>query len=99
MALHKALGARALPAPGRTLTFIWGDENRATRQWLTSHPEQAKGAQYMFSMDMTGEDVAKTGAAFLIENQPDPSALSAPPSHPPPPYGAAPPPPHALHCN
>ena len=32
--------------------------------------EQAKGVQYMFSMDMTGEDVAKTGGAFLIEKQP-----------------------------
>ncbi len=88
IALHKAIAAKALPAPGRTLTFIWGDENRATRQWLTSHPEQAKGAQYMFSMDMTGEDVAKTGGAFLIEKQPDPSAVWARPSDPHTAWGA-----------
>ncbi len=88
IALHKAIAAKALPAPGRTLTFIWGDENRATRQWLTSHPEQAKGAQYMFSMDMTGEDVTKTGGAFLIEKQPDPSAVWARPSDPHTAWGA-----------
>jgi len=73
VALHKAIAAGALPAPGRTLTFIWGNENSASRQWITSHPEQAKGVQYMFSMDMTGEDVAKTGGTFLIEKQEDPA--------------------------
>jgi hypothetical protein len=29
----------------------------------------------MFSMDMTGEDVAKTGGSFLIERWPDPGAV------------------------
>jgi hypothetical protein len=64
---------KALPPPARTLTFIWGDENRGSRAWLTAHPDQAKGVQYMFSMDMTGEDTAKTGGTFLIEKQADPS--------------------------
>jgi aminopeptidase YwaD len=75
VAMHDAIAAKALPPPGRTLTFIWGDENRASRQWITSHPDAAKGVQYMFSMDMTGEDVAKTGGTFLIEKQADPSAV------------------------
>jgi hypothetical protein len=30
----------------------------------------------MFSMDMTGEDVTKTGGSFLIERWPDPAAVS-----------------------
>jgi aminopeptidase YwaD len=89
VALHKAIAAKALPAPGRTLTFIWGDENRASHQWLTSHPDQAKGVQYMFSLDMTGEDVAKTGGAFLIEKQPDPSAVWPRPSDPHTEWGAS----------
>jgi aminopeptidase YwaD len=89
VALHKAIAAKALPAPGRTLTFIWGDENRASHQWLTSRPDQAKGVQYMFSMDMTGEDVAKTGGAFLIEKQPDPSAVWPRPSDPHTEWGAS----------
>ena len=29
----------------------------------------------MFSLDMTGEDTAKTGGTFLIEKQADPSAV------------------------
>ena len=89
LALHKAIAANALAAPGRTLTFIWGDENRASHQWLTVHPDEAKGVQYMFSMDMTGEDVSKTGGSFLIEKQPDPSAVWARPSDPHTAWGAS----------
>jgi len=89
LALQKAIAAKALPAPGRTLTFIWGDENRGSRAWLTAHPEQAKGVQYMFSLDMTGEDVAKTGGTFLIEKQPDPSAVWPRPSDPHTAWGAS----------
>jgi hypothetical protein len=88
IALHKGIAAKALPAPGRTLTFIWGDENLASRQWLTSHPERTRRAQYMFSLDMTGEDVLKTGGTFLIEKQPDPSAVWPRPSDPHTAWGA-----------
>ena len=89
VALQKAIAAKALAAPGRTLTFIWGDENRASRAWLTAHPEQARGVQYMFSLDMTGEDTAKTGGTFLIEKQPDPSAVWPRPSDPHSAWGAS----------
>lgn len=89
VALQKAIAAKALPAPGRTLTFIWGNENSASRAWLTAHPEQAKGVQYMFSLDMTGEDVAKTGGSFLIEKQADPSAVWPRPSDPHTAWGAS----------
>ena len=89
IALQKAIAAKALPAPGRTLTFIWGDENRGSRAWLTAHQDQAKLVQYMFSLDMTGEDVAKTGGSFLIEKQPDPSAVWARPSDPHTAWGAS----------
>jgi len=82
IALQQAIASKALPPPGRTLTFIWGDENRGSRAWLTAHAEQAKRVQYMFSLDMTGEDVAKTGGAFLIEKQADPSAVWPRPSDP-----------------
>jgi hypothetical protein len=90
IALRQAIDAKALPPPGRTLTFIWGDENRGSRAWLTAHPEQAKGVQYMFSMDMTGEDTAKTGGTFLIEKQADPSAVWARPSDPHTAWGSSP---------
>jgi len=89
VALHKAIAAGALAAPGRTLTFIWGDENRGSRAWLTSHPDQAKGVQYMLSLDMTGEDTSKTGGTFLIEKQADPSAVWPRPSDPHTAWGAS----------
>ena len=81
-ALREAIGAGAIPPPERTLTFIWGDEIRASRQWVRDHPEEAKGVQYMFSLDMTGEDPTKTGGPFLIEKMPDPSAVWSRPSDP-----------------
>jgi hypothetical protein len=87
-ALVEAIGAGALPAPDRTLTFIWADEVRGSRHWLTSRPMDAKGVQYMFALDMTGEDVAKTGGSFLIEKQADPSAVWDRPSDPHTEWGA-----------
>jgi len=88
IALKRAIEAKTLPPPGRTLTFIWGDENRGSRAWLNAHPEQAKGVRYMFSLDMTGEDVRKTGGSFLIEKQADPSAVWPRPSDPHTAWGA-----------
>jgi len=88
VALGEAARPRALGRPGRTLTFMWVDEVRGSRQWLISHADQAKGVQYMFSLDMTGEDTAKTGGTFLIEKQADPSAVWTRPSDPHTAWGA-----------
>ena len=89
-ALARAIRDGRLPPPARTLTFIWADEVRGSRQWLTSHPDDAKGVQYMFALDMTGEDTSKTGGTFLIEKQPDPSAVWPRPSDPHTAWGASP---------
>ena len=86
--LAHAVRTGALTAPGRTLTFIWTDEIRGSRQWLSAYPEQAKAVQYMFSLDMTGEDTAKTGGTFLIEKQADPTAVWSRPSDPHTEWGA-----------
>ena len=43
----------------------------------------------MFSLDMTGEDTAKTGGTFLIEKQADPSAVWTRPSDPHSEWGAS----------
>jgi hypothetical protein len=87
--LKRAIDEKALSPPGRTLTFVWGDENRGSRAWLTAHPDRANGVQYMFSMDMTGEDTTKTGGTFLIEKQADPSAVWPRPSDPHTAWGAS----------
>ena len=88
-ALAEAIASGALPAPARTLTFMWVDEIRGSERWLANRPAEAKGVQYMFSMDMTGEDTAKTGGTFLIEKQPDPSAVWVRPSDPHSEWGAS----------
>lgn len=88
-ALIEAVRAGALPPPERTLTFMWVDEIRGSREWITSRPAEAKGVQYMFSMDMTGEDTRKTGGTFLIEKQADPSAVWERPSDPHSEWGAS----------
>ena len=81
-AIAAGIKAGTLPKPARTLTFMWLEEIRGSRQWLTDHPVDAKRVRYMFSLDMTGEDPAKTGGPFLIEKMPDPSAVWARPSDP-----------------
>jgi aminopeptidase YwaD len=88
-ALVGAIQSGALPRPERTLTFMWVDELRGSRQWISSHPDAARGVQYMFAMDMTGEDTAKTGGSFLIEKQGDPSAVWPRPSDPHTEWGAS----------
>ena len=87
-ALVEAIKAGELPRPERTLTFLWADEVRGSRQWIASHSADARRVQYMFAMDMTGEDTAKTGGRFLIEKQADPSAVWARPSDPHTEWGA-----------
>ena len=77
-----AIASKALPRPGRTLTFVWGDEMRASREWLRTEPGRAASARAMISLDMTGEDAAKTGGTFIIEKEPDPSAVWPRPSDP-----------------
>ncbi len=68
--------------PRRTLTFLWGDEMRVSREWLRARTRRAATGRYMMSLDMTGEDVKKTGGTFLIEKEPDPSAVWPRPSDP-----------------
>ncbi len=80
--LVAAINAGELTRPERTLTFMWVDEVRGSRQWITSHRADARRVQYMFAMDMTGEDTGKTGGTFLIEKQADPSAVWSRPSDP-----------------
>jgi len=80
--LQAAIAAKAIPPPARTITFVWGDEMRVSREWLRADAARAKNVRYMISLDMTGENAAKTGGSFLIEKEPDPSAVWFRPSDP-----------------
>ena len=74
-ALANAIASGKMPRPERTITMLWLNEISGSRQWLQEHADQKPGVRYMFSMDMTGEDVTKTGGSFLIERWPDPAAV------------------------
>jgi aminopeptidase YwaD len=75
--------ARALAAlvragrvsPARSVTFVWGDEIKSTRDYIAGHSVRARGIRWGMSLDMVGEDTEKTGGTFLIEKMPDPSAV------------------------
>jgi len=88
LAMHDAVRRGAAPAPERTITFLWVDEIRGSQQWIKDHPEDARRVLAMLSLDMTGEDTAKTGGTFLIEKGPDPSAIWERPSDPHSEWGA-----------
>lgn len=88
LAIHKGIQDGTLPRPARTLTFMWVDEIRGSEQWLKAHADRVSGVVTMLSLDMTGEDTARTGGTFLIEKQPDPSAIWERPSDPHSEWGA-----------
>ena len=76
------IGDGQIPPLARTLTLIWGDENRASDAWIAADPARARRVVAMMSLDMTGEDTSKTGGTFLIEKGPDPTAFWDRPSDP-----------------
>ncbi|HEU4700808.1 MAG TPA: M28 family peptidase [Gemmatimonadales bacterium] len=59
----------------RTITFVWGDEIRAIARYLKEDSVRARDVRFGLSLDMVGENTAKTGGTFLIEKMPDPSAV------------------------
>lgn len=89
LAMQKGMADGVLPRPARTLTLLWGDENRASDAWIAEDPARVSRVLAMMSLDMTGEDTAKTGGTFLIEKSPDPTAVWARPSDPHSEWGAS----------
>ncbi len=87
-ALVRNLASKKIETPDRTITLMWLDETAGSRQWLKDHPDLVSGVRYMFSTDMPGEDVKKTGGAFLVERMPDPAAVWARPWDPHTEWGA-----------
>lgn len=62
-------------SPARTITILWGDEIKSTRDYLAADSARTRGVLWGMSLDMVGEDTEKTGGTFLIEKMPDPSAV------------------------
>jgi len=82
LAMQDLLAAGEVAPPLRTLTLMWGDENRMSDAWIGADPARAARVLAMMSLDMTGEDTTKTGGTFLIEKGPDPTAVWDRPSDP-----------------
>ncbi len=66
---------RGAANPQRTVTFLWGDEIRSTDRFLKEDSVRRTGVKWGMSLDMVGENTARTGGTFLIEKMPDPSAV------------------------
>jgi hypothetical protein len=62
-------------APKRSITMLFGLEIAQTRNYLAADSARTRGVHWGLSLDMTGENAAKTGGTFLIEKMPDPSAI------------------------
>jgi Zn-dependent M28 family amino/carboxypeptidase len=88
VAMQQAIASGNIARPRRSITFLWLDEIRGSEEWLKRDATRAASAVAMMSLDMTGEDTAKTGGTFLIEKMPDPSAIYARPSDPHSEWGA-----------
>ena len=88
LAINDVIAKGLVQAPRRTLTFMWLDEIRGSARWITEDPARASRVVAMMSLDMTGQDTAKTGGTFLIEKSPDPSAIWPRPSDPHSEWGA-----------
>jgi hypothetical protein len=75
VAMSRGIAKQQVAPPARTLTFLFLNEISGSRQWLQDNADAVPHVKYMFSLDMTGEDVAKTGGSFLVERYPDPGAV------------------------
>jgi len=62
-------------SPARSITMIWGDEIKSTRDYLAADSARTAGVLWGMSLDMVGEDTELTGGTTLIEKMPDPSAV------------------------
>jgi len=74
MLAGKLVASKTLKAK-RTLTFLWGDEIRSTRNYINDKEKRIPDINWGISLDMVGENTAVTGGSFLIEKMPDPSAI------------------------
>jgi hypothetical protein len=63
-----------LQRPRRTMTFMWGNEMTMSARYKSSHPNEYKKIVAAFSNDMVGADQSTTGAVYVLDKMPDPSA-------------------------
>src|SRR5882724_2235963 len=65
-ALQAAIAAGDLPAPRRTIRFLWLPEIAGSQAWLVSHPELARRLRAGIHLDMVGGRPEVTHAALHL---------------------------------
>jgi hypothetical protein len=65
-ALRAAIAGGALPAPRRTIRFLWLPEIAGSQAWLVSHPDIAARLRAGVHLDMVGGAPAATHAALHV---------------------------------
>lgn len=77
-AFQELIRSGVLPAPRRSLRFVWPAEFHGTAAWVASHPECAGRILAGLNLDMVGEDVKATDAWTEVSSTPNwlPSFMS-----------------------
>jgi len=70
-ALKRLVDSGAIPAPRRTIRFLWVPEFNGTVPYIKEHLERTRNTLAAVNLDMIGEDLHKTGGTFNIVATPD----------------------------
>jgi len=70
-ALRVLVDGKFLPAPRRTIRFLWVPEFSGTVPYIKAHLEQTHNTLAALNCDMIGEDLHLTGGMFNITATPD----------------------------
>ena len=69
-ALSKLIAAKELPAPRRSLHFLWTNEISGTYEFIKQHPGIADKWAVNINMDMVGEALRKNNSLFTMSECP-----------------------------
>ena len=70
-ALKRLVEMGAIPAPRRTIRFLWVPEFNGTVPYIKAHLDRIRNTLAAINCDMIGEDLHKTGGTFNIVATPD----------------------------
>ncbi len=76
--LHKLISSGRLPAPCRSIRFLWMPEMTGSYAYLSRHEREIPGMIAGVNLDMVGEDQSQTGSVLLLERPPEAAASFAP---------------------
>jgi hypothetical protein len=70
-ALKRLVETGVIPAPRRTIRFLWVPEFNGTVPYIKTHLDRTRNTLAAINCDMIGEDLHKTGGTFNIVATPD----------------------------